>query len=107
MLIAPVDGSNAHSRTPTFVWHEVGGAEEYQIQIDDEPDFSSPEKDGVIESTDYIPTPELSAGAYYWRVRASSSSEVGDWSEPWAFTALALSPPEFKLYLPVVTRGYR
>jgi hypothetical protein len=42
-LIAPVEGSTAHSGMPVFAWHPVGGTEAYQIQVDDDADFSSPE----------------------------------------------------------------
>jgi hypothetical protein len=112
VLIAPVDGRTAHGNRPAFAWHPVGGAESYEIQVDDEADkkhpagFSSPEGGEVVASTDYTPAAGLSGGVYTWRVRAVNGSEVGAWSPGWAFAVPTLSPPGFKLYLPVVAREY-
>jgi len=105
VLIAPVDGRTAHSERPTLAWHPVEGAEAYRVQVDDDARFRSPEVDEVIEGTEYVPTWELSDATYRWRVRALNESEVGDWSEGWAFTLPTASPPQRRLYLPVVVRG--
>ena len=105
VLIVPIDGNRTASETPIFAWHEVGGAEVYQIQVDHDGDFSSPEMDELTGGTDYTSAAGLSHGTYYWRVRGSNSSEVGDWSEGWAFTVRAPLPEEFTLYLPVVVLG--
>ena len=112
VLVAPVDGRAVHSGRPTFAWHVVGGAEAYQIQVDGEADeghpadFSSPERDETIVGMEYIPATGLSGGTYTWRVRAINGSEIGAWSERWAFTALAPSPAGLKIYLPAVERCY-
>jgi hypothetical protein len=96
---------------PTFAWHEVGGAEAYQIQVDDADkghpaDFSSPELDETLAGTEYVLAAGLSAGTYAWRVRAVSGSEVSDWSEGWTFAVPATPPERIKIYLPVVGRDY-
>jgi len=72
--------------------------------VDDDADFSSPERDKATTKPEYTPATGLDGGVYYWRVRASNGTGVGAWSATWAFTASALSPPAFKLYLPVVVR---
>jgi hypothetical protein len=105
VLIAPVDG-RACSGSPVFAWHEIGGAEAYRIQVDDDVRFSSPEGDETTAGTEYRLPSGLSGGVYSWRVRAMSGSELGDWSEGWAFTVPVVLPAELKLYLPVVVRDY-
>jgi hypothetical protein len=106
VLIAPVDGRAAHGDAPTFAWHPVGGAESYEIQVDDDAGFASPEWEEITASTEYVLSAGVSDGAYTWRVRGLGTSERGSWSGGWAFTMVALSPTEFKLYVPIVTRNH-
>jgi hypothetical protein len=111
VLIAPVDGNTAHSAAPTFAWHEVGGAEAYQVQVDDADkghpaDFARPELDETTVGTEFVLSTGLGHGTYTWRVRASNSSEMGDWSQVWVFAVLTPSPVGLKIYLPMVTRSY-
>jgi hypothetical protein len=106
-----VDGRTAHSDAPTFAWHPVGGAEAYQVQVDEADgghpaDFSRPELDETVAGTEYVLAAGLSAGTYTWRVRAVNGAEVGDWSEGWVFSTPGAPPAGFKLYLPVVARDY-
>ena len=58
----------------------------YQLQVDNNEDFSSPEVEDVAAST----TRELTAlgnGLYYWRVRAINMNGIpGEWSLVWNFT---------------------
>jgi uncharacterized repeat protein (TIGR01451 family) len=106
ILVTPMDGSIATS-TPTFTWHTVTDADEYQIQVDDTPNFAGPERDKTMASTHYTPASRLSGGTYYWHVRAFNEYGVGAWSVRQTFTVPSPSPLEHKLYLPVVTRSYR
>jgi len=85
----------------------VGQFVPFQVDDADEErpvDFSSPVRDETTSVTEFTFPSGLSDGTYTWRVRAVSGSEVGDWSEGWAFTVLAPSHVEPKLYLPLVTR---
>jgi hypothetical protein len=107
VLVAPVDGSAAGGNRPTFEWDAVTGAEEYQIQVDDDADFSSPERDETTASTEYTPASGLSGGVHYWRVRASNGCGAGVWSVRREFTVLTASPLGLNLHLPVVAREYR
>jgi hypothetical protein len=82
VLIAPVDGSNAHSDAPTFAWHPVEGRRATRSR------WTTPIKDirrtlpGQNETrrrpAEFVLTPGLSRGTYHWHVRAVSGSEVGD-----------------------------
>jgi hypothetical protein len=51
VLVAPPDGSTTGDPTPTFEWNGVIGADEYEIQVDNNADFSSPEIDETTTNT--------------------------------------------------------
>jgi hypothetical protein len=68
--------------TVSFVWNDVVGATSYQMQVDNNSDFSSPETDlgftppthsvSVVLTDNCLPN--------YWRVRARNACNWGDWS---------------------------
>ncbi len=82
--LAPADGAVTNDTTPTLSWsapNDAGGSgiKNYRYQVDDDPDFSSPLKNGYTTNTHY--TPSLSDGTYYWRVRArDNAGNNGDWT---------------------------
>jgi hypothetical protein len=79
-LLAPAD--LAATSTPVLSWSSVSGATRYDVQIDDDSAFSSPEF--VVKTTNLrtVPTKTLAGGTQYWRVRAlDSSGASSDWSQ--------------------------
>jgi hypothetical protein len=70
------------------------GVKGYQVQLDTDPDFASPDLEAVVEGTGYT-TQILGEGDYYWRVRALDGA--GNWGE-YGTTSLFLLrnpvPPE-------------
>ena len=61
-------------------WTNPMAASKYQIQVDDNADFSSIEFDA--ESIDSeITFTDLNSGRYYWRVRAFAGGRYGDWTQ--------------------------
>lgn len=69
-----------------LVWKESGKisgkttwASHYQLQLDDDPDFTSPIIDNEYFESG-ITTPLLEQGIYYWRVRSFFTPEYGPWS---------------------------
>jgi hypothetical protein len=103
---SPPNGSTISDTIPTFRWDSVNGATSYSIQVDDNSALSSPTTQ-IISSTSYTPDSALPDGiTYYWQVQASNSCGSGPWSAMWKFTTSAQSPPEFRIYLPAVVRGY-
>ncbi|MBL8163229.1 MAG: PD40 domain-containing protein [Anaerolineae bacterium] len=69
--------------TPTLTWTAVRFAALYEIQVDDNEDFSSPEyANAAIPSTQLqVMTSALADGLYYWRVRAINGNGLtGLWS---------------------------
>ncbi|MBC7879398.1 MAG: DNRLRE domain-containing protein [Anaerolineales bacterium] len=77
---APVLNSpanNASTRYPTFKWNSVLTAVSYQLQYDNDSDFSSPSYTIITRSTFRKP-PAMKVGTYYWHVRAKDAA--GNWS---------------------------
>ena len=85
---SPTDGSSTCDTTPGFTWSSASGATSYRIQVDDSASFGSPEMDSTTPNTSYTPGTDLSPGAYYWRVQASSACGDATWSPVWTFTIL-------------------
>jgi len=71
-------------------WEPVIGASAYQLQISPDDQFNAPiGGTRVVRATTFAPSPTLPNGAYFWRVRALSTSAVpepGVWSEIRTFT---------------------
>ncbi|MCP4711606.1 MAG: hypothetical protein GY869_23555, partial [Planctomycetes bacterium] len=85
----------ATNATPTGFtanWHPVSGATGYLVDVDDDPDFSSPLQSAIDAGADttYIVTGlALTAGEfYYWRMRA----QVDDWTSPYSTSEAFVSP---------------
>lgn len=67
--------------TPTFLWDMVEGAETYDLQVDNDPSFGSPEINVNTRQNTYTHTSTLANGSYYWRVRVKrNGSVINDWS---------------------------
>lgn len=80
VLVAPVSSSSVSITTPTFTWNPVPYATAYDIQIDNNSNFSSPESLGAVSATWYTSS-YLPNATYYWRVRAKNiPPESGAWS---------------------------
>jgi predicted phage tail protein len=89
-LVSPADGANT-TKTPTLDWSDVADilAVHYEVQVDNDSDFSSP----VVYKT-WLSTSQytlaswqaLPAGTYYWRVRAiDAAGNDSGWTSGWLF----------------------
>lgn len=97
VLASPANGSPA--TTPlTLTWNKVLLPKgvvfgHYQVQVDDNSDFSSPLIDDSsttnINGPSLTVSPTLTSGTqYYWRVQAwSSTANYSNWSLTWVFVA--------------------
>ena len=101
-LISPANGSTTNDNTPTFDWSDITDVVEYQIQVDNNSNFSSPERNQVgLTTSTYTPTSSLSDGTYYWRVRARDVADNwSNWSEIWNVTIDTQRPPAPTLISP-------
>lgn len=80
VLSAPSDWENTSNTTPTFVWENSLPADNFELQVDNDADFSLPEIWVVITSTSYTPATGLVDNLYYWRVRQWRSNSSSPWS---------------------------
>ena len=89
--ISPADGARigiSGDVTPTLSWTEVEDPNgvTYNLQIDDNPEFSHPfiNETGIEGSRYTLPkTDELHQGTFYWRVKAVNGASV---ESPWSKT---------------------
>lgn len=81
-LVSPADGSSTTDHTPTLNWNAVTGyfVDVYEVWVDNNSDFSSPEhQPNNITATQWT-TPFLASDWWYWRVRAHNETGWGTWS---------------------------
>nr|WP_300045524.1 Ig-like domain repeat protein [uncultured Nocardioides sp.] len=80
----PVSLSNQQPDGSTVVlsWQHAAAAVRYDVQVDDNAAFSSPEVSASTVSNSYVPTVNLRPGVQYWRVQAFSNlGEGSGWVE--------------------------
>lgn len=85
----PALTTNWSSVYPIFYWSPVNGGICYQVQIDNDSDFSSPVQVATNVEGFYYNADPLPSGQYYWRVRVGGvcvNVVQGGWSAPRAFT---------------------
>ncbi len=84
-LVAPADGENLNDNTPTFRWDNTYVADNYELWVDDDINFGSPEvKENTVDNC-YEITTQLAEGVYYWRVRAYQGESISNFSSVWSF----------------------
>src|SRR6478735_7650935 len=91
----PVSLSNQQPDGSTIVlsWQHAAGAVRYDVQVDDNAAFSSPEVSASTVSNSYVPTVNLRPGVQYWRVQAFSNlGEGSGWVEG-TLTKVAVEVP--------------
>lgn len=85
-LVAPANGTPTNDGTPTFVWKDGTGSGapfSYEIVIDNNANFSSPEVSGISTAANFTveDLDALDDGVYYWHVRIVNAYGVpGLWS---------------------------
>jgi Tol biopolymer transport system component len=94
-LTSPANAAEGISLTPGLDWAGVAGALSYEVQVDDNPDFSSPVVDAFAGVDSYsVPAGLLVEDqTYYWRVRAYTACGAGAWSAAWQFHTFCTAYP--------------
>ena len=87
-LSSPSNGAIDQSVPVYLEWDEVSGVDNYQVVVDSNSSFSSPQIDETTSSSYYNATGLNHATTYYWRVRAHNLCDWGDWSAKWHFTTV-------------------
>ncbi|WP_310527876.1 hypothetical protein, partial [Nocardioides sp.] len=78
-----------------FNWNRSAGAERYEIQVDDDSGFNSPEVNASTVNSVYVPEVTLKLATNYWRVRAVLGIDRSDWT-----TGLPFDPPVVTVPIP-------
>ena len=103
-LLTPSDGTLTGNTTPSFRWENTSVADNYEIWVDNDPDFlllMSGFPDNTAENFYVIEAPGLADENYSWKVRAYLGADVSDFSEVWTFLIDTTPPAEPTLAWPV------
>lgn len=85
-LLSPENRSALKDNTPALDWEDVEDAVRYQVEVDNNPEFQSPEVRAMVTESAYTLVTPLREGEYYWRVRAfDRANNAGEFSPPWMF----------------------
>ena len=83
----PFYGAETTDHTITFGWYNIEGAQKYLLQVDNNPDFSSPEIETYVVEAQFKPEEPLADDTYYWRVKTIyETGEESMWSDVWKIT---------------------
>lgn len=88
-LTAPPEGSSI----PALAWTPVPKATGYQVQVDNDGSFGSPEFTLSTVNFRATPTTALRSGTHFWRVRALKGTETSTWREGNTFNVSPISVP--------------
>ncbi len=92
-LSLPANGATGLLLPVTIDWSDVATATSYQLQIDDNSDFSSTQSDQVVAASTLYATGLTSGTTLYWRVRAQNTCGSGAWSASRTFAIAACTLP--------------
>lgn len=81
--------------TTKFNWNRSAGADRYDIQVDDDLAFGSPEVNTTTVNAVYVPEVALKATTNYWRVRAATGADKSEW-----VTGMPFAPPQVTVPIP-------
>ncbi|HSI71240.1 MAG TPA: fibronectin type III domain-containing protein, partial [Gillisia sp.] len=87
LLSSPTNFSNNVSIAPTLSWNASPGAENYEIQVSLEDNFTTLAfHQNKVEETSVAVSELANNITYYWRVRAMNSEIQSEWSTVWRFS---------------------
>ncbi len=103
VLTSPVIGLVTNNTSPSFAWNTIAGALSYDIQIDNQSTFASPEVTGNTGTNSFTPSsPIATDGLYYWRVRSiNATGGAGAWSAARTLTIDTAAPSAPVLSSPI------
>lgn len=102
--LTPLDGATVTTtrldwQAPTYQLYTTSP---YRIQVDDDPLFTTIDKDTYTTNTFY--TPVLTFGTWYWKLKAKDLSGIwSDWSTIWSFTYSDTLPTPTPTETPIPT----
>ncbi len=93
-VAAPLDGTIAVAELPELSWVEANAADEYYLEIADDPSFSatSIQETATVTGGSYTAGVQLTLGGiYFWRIRPQNECAQGAWLPINAFAIKSLS----------------
>ena len=86
-LVFPTLNHSLNNKAINFEWEHVLGAISYELLVDNNENFGSPEINQVyISETSYQITNSFPDSSYYWKVRAKLGDDIYSlWSDTWQF----------------------
>jgi hypothetical protein len=92
-LVIPTAGATDLTQPITLDWSDVSGATLYQVQVDNNSSFASPESDNQPTASTYSVSGLAASTTFYWRARAYNECGWGSWSASRTFTTSSGCPP--------------
>jgi hypothetical protein len=100
-LQSPANWSARSEEFPALQWYPVAQAIQYEVQLDRDPYFRSPDWAALTTGSPFQGSVALPPGIYYWHVRAQNQGRLwGAWSDIYA---LSISDQDL-LLLPSLNR---
>ncbi|ROL60815.1 M6 family metalloprotease domain-containing protein [Bacteroidetes/Chlorobi group bacterium ChocPot_Mid] len=91
-LVSPPNNKGGLGLSGTLNWRSVASATNYELQISEYPNMSTPFFTRTNPDTFYTYSNYEHYRDYYWRVRASTPDGFTNWSETRKFTTLITNP---------------
>jgi hypothetical protein len=82
-LTSPTNASNLVDLSPYFDWSDAATATSYNIVVDNNSGFTSPEVDTQVSVSNYQQVTNLAAGTYYWKVRSYNAGGYSAFTSAW------------------------
>lgn len=92
-LISPANGLNLNDLTPYFNWSDVADATAYNILVDNNSDYSSPEVNTEVSASNYQTATSLPEGTYYWKVRSKNEAGYSEFTSSWSVNIIFVWTP--------------
>jgi hypothetical protein len=105
-VLIPVTPSPTYNAKPALGWYRVNNALEYVVKVSPDPFFASTVISTSVSDTFFVPTSDLPAGTYYWRVGSSTDTVFWSTTDSY-FTIQETTVPMPVLYGPDTTNNRR
>ncbi len=95
VLKYPMDNSTGFDGShDTLSWHLINGATAYNLRLDTDAGFSSPNlTDTLLGAVSAVTiNTDLFNTSYYWQVRAMHAADTSQWSDAWMFNTIDTMP---------------
>lgn len=83
-LVSPLNSGTIPDPTPTFDWQDNPETASYNLLVDNNSDFSSPEINETVVPSQYTPGSNLAEGIYYWKVQANNVAGSSPFTSAWS-----------------------